>query len=404
MISQEEIQKLTERYEIMRPYLQNEQQKKMYAISEVKSLNNYGAISIVSRIMNISRTTITSGLKQLKANEIKPNQIRKKGGGRKALEEIDATLSRDLEKILDDSTCGDPCNPLKWTCKSLHNIEEALNEMGHTVSHTKIYKMMIKMGYSLQGNQKALEGNSQHANRNEQFEFINRTAKEFISHCEPVISVDTKKKELIGNFKNNGKEYHLKGKAPKVNVHDFEDKKLGKINPYGVYDVFQNKGMVNVGTDKDTAEFAVESIRRWWKQMGKTQYKEAKRLMITCDGGGSNSSRSRLWKYELQKLSNELNLEIHVSHYPPGTSKWNKIEDSMFSYISKNWRGQPLISHEVVINLISSTTTKKSLSIKCILDINKYETGKKICDGDMANLNINTLGILPQWNYCIKPI
>jgi len=403
MISQEELEKIKNKYEKMKPYLQNEQQRKMYAISEVQALNQYGAISAVSRIMDISRTTITNGLKQEEMGEITPERVRKRGGGRKRLEEIDPTLQDDLLKLMDDSTCGDPCNPLKWTCRSLHNIEEALQTMGHQVSHTKIHQMLTEQGYSMQGNQKALEGNSQHPDRNEQFEIINQRAKEFIAMDIPVISVDAKKKELIGNYRNNGKEYHLKGNAPRVNVHDFEDKKLGKIRPYGIYDIHQNKGMVNVGTDKDTAEFAVESIRRWWRQMGKTQYPNAKKLMITCDGGGSNGSRSRLWKYELQRLATEEQLEIYVSHYPPGTSKWNKIEHSMFSYISKNWRGRPLVSHEVVVNLIAATKNKKGLSINCMMDTNKYPTGKKVSDKEMQALNLTPNDCLPAWNYCIKP-
>ncbi len=402
VITIEEIEKITARYEMMKPYLQNEQQRKMYAISEVKSLNQYGAISLISRIMNISRTTITSGLKQLECGSTTPQQIRKKGGGRKKLEEVDKTLQDDLLKLLDDTTCGDPCNPLKWTCRSLHNLENALQGMGHQVSHTKVRHMLLEQGYSMQGNQKALEGNSQHSDRNEQFEIINQKAKLFMESGLPVISVDTKKKELIGNFKNNGKEYHPKGQAPKVNVHDFQDKELGKVSPYGIYDIQQNEGMVNVGIDKDAAEFAVESIRRWWNQMGKPQYPNKDKIMITCDGGGSNSSKSRLWKYELQKLANEEHLEIHVSHYPPGTSKWNKIEHSMFSYISKNWRGRPLVSHEVVVNLIASTRNKKGLSISCVLDTNTYETGKKVSDSDMSSINIESDEHLPIWNYCIR--
>ena len=250
MISQQEVAKIKSRYEKMKPYLQNEKQKKMYAISEVQSLNQYGAISAVSRIMEISRTTITNGLKQMERGEITPTKIRKSGGGRKRLEEIDPTLQSDLAKLMDDSTCGDPCNPLKWTCRSLNNIENALQEMGHQVSHTKIHQMLSEQGYSMQGNQKALEGNSQHPDRNEQFEIINRKAKKFMAIGVPVISVDTKKNELIGNYHNNGKEYHLKGEAPRVNVHDFKDKKQGKIRPYGVYDIHKNNGMVNVGTDK----------------------------------------------------------------------------------------------------------------------------------------------------------
>jgi len=404
MISQEDIDKIRQRYEIMKPYLQNEQQRRMYAISEVRALDQYGAVSVVSRIMNISRTTITNGLKHEENVETVPQRIRKKGGGRKNLEELDPTLKNDLLKLMEDSTCGDPCNPLKWTCRSLHNIEDALNEMGHQVSHTKIHKMLDEQGYSMQSNQKSIEGSAQHPDRDEQFRIINKKAKTFMEMDAPVISVDTKKKEPVGNYKNNGQEYHLKGQAPKVNAHDFPDKKLGKVSPYGIYDVNRNEGLVNVGTDRDTAEFAVESIRRWWKQMGRQRYPNSNKLMITCDGGGSNSSRGRLWKYELQKFADEEHLDIHISHYPPGTSKWNKIEHSMFSYISKNWRGRPLVSHEVVVNLIASTKTKKGLSINCVIDTNKYEKGRKIEDDQMEALNIEFDEHLPSWNYCIKPL
>ena len=355
MIPQAELDKIKGRYEMMKPYLQNEQQRRMYALSEVRALNQYGAVSAISRIMDISRTTITKGLKEAAGGEVTPERIRKSGGGRKRLEEIDGTLQSDLLKLMDDSTCGDPCNPLKWTCRSLHNIEEALQKMGHQVSHMKIHQMLMEQGYSMQGNQKALEGNSKHPDRNEQFEIINQKAKTFMEMDAPVISVDTKKKELIG-------------------------------------------------TDKDTAEFAVESIRRWWQQMGKLQYPNANKLMVTCDGGGSNASRSRLWKYELQRFATEENLEIHVSHYPPGTSKWNKIEHSMFSYISKNWRGRPLISHEVVVNLIASTKNKKGLAITCVLDRNKYQTGRKITDEEMEALNVEPNDRLPAWNYCLMPV
>jgi len=404
MISSEEIDKMRQRYEVMKPYLQNEVQRRMYAISEIQAMNQYGAISVVSGVMDISRTTIATAMKQKSDTETELQRIRKKGGGRKKLEDIDVTLQRDLVMLLEDTTCGDPCNPLKWTCRSLHNLEGALQEMGHQVSHTKIHQMLTEQGYSMQGNQKALEGNSQHPDRNEQFEIINKKAKIFMEMDAPVISVDTKKKELIGNYRNNGKEYHQKGRAPKVNIHDFEDKILGKINPYGIYDVCQNEGLVNVGTDKDTAEFAVESIRRWWKHMGKQRYPESDKLMITCDGGGSNGSRSRLWKYELQKFADEENLDIYISHYPPGTSKWNKIEHSMFSYISKNWRGRPLVSHEVVVNLIASTKNNKGLSINCVMDNNIYQTGRKITDEQMETINLECDDRLPSWNYCIMPI
>ena len=400
----EDIEKIKLRYEIMRPFLLNEQLRKMYAISEVTAIGKRGAIKAISEIMSIDEDTISKGLKQYEAGEIKPGQIRKKGGGRKALTEIDETLISDLSAIMENSTCGDPCSELKWISHSLSKIVEALGNKGHVVSTMTIYKILRQLGYSMQGNQKAIEGNSQHPDRNRQFEYINTKVKDFQKTHEPVISIDTKKKELVGNYKNNGKEYHKKGEAPKVNVHDFADKELGKANPYGVYDVLNNEGFVNVGIDKDTAQFAVESIRRWWIQMGASRYPCAKRLLITCDGGGSNGSRSRLWKREIQQLADKLRIEIHVCHYPPGTSKWNKIEHSMFSYISQNWRGRPLISHEVIVNLIASTTTKTGLSIECMLDENKYQTGIKVSDAELNNCNIAYHAVLEKWNYIVAPL
>jgi len=399
----EELDNIRARYEIMKPFLINEQLRKMYAISEVQVLGKRGAIKAVSQIMNIDADTISKGLKQYQSGEITPGKIRKPGGGRKALEDIDPTLTQNFLKIMDSSTCGDPCSELKWTNHSISKIVDALEKKGHVVSTMTIHKMLRLHGYSLQGNQKALEGNSQHPDRNKQFEYINIKVNEFQTLHEPVISIDTKKKELVGNFKNNGKEYHKSGEAPKVNVHDFEDKKLGKVNPYGVFDVLNNEGFVNVGIDKDTAQFATESIRRWWLHMGSARYPNANKLLITCDGGGSNSSRSRLWKKEVQQLANDLCIEIHVCHYPPGTSKWNKIEHSMFSYISQNWRGRPLVSYEVIVNLIASTTTKSGLNIECVLDENKYQTGLKVSDKELEDCNIIYHDELDKWNYIVSP-
>lgn len=402
MISELEERNISERYTRIKPFLYNEQLKRVFAAAEARIIG-YGGISILNRITGIDRETISKGLKEIESDDnADKTRIRAVGGGRKKLEEIDPQVKEDLEKLMDSSTCGSPESALKWTKKSLHNIEEELNKIGHEISHTTVYRLLSEMDYSMQGNQKAIEGNSQHADRNEQFEYINSMVKEYQDKEQPVISVDTKKKELIGNYKNGGKEYCPKGQPKKVNGHDFEDEKLGSVRPYGVYDIKKNQGWVNIGTDKDTAMFAVESIRKWWYTMGKENYPNATELLITADGGGSNSSRTRLWKYELQKLSSELDINITVCHYPPGTSKWNAIEHRMFSYISQNWRGRPLESHEVIINLIGSTTTKKGLNIRCELDTNKYEKGIKIDDEQMERINIIRNNFHGEWNYTIK--
>jgi hypothetical protein len=403
MITNEAEQKIFERYSLIKPFLYNEQQRRIFAASEARVIG-YGGISMLSRITGLDREAISRGLKEINSSENNDtSRIRKIGGGRKKIEEIMPEIKDKLEEIMNSSTCGSPESALKWTKKSLHNIEDELKEMGYIVSHTTVYRLLSELDYSMQGNQKSIEGNSQHPDRNDQFENINKKVKEFQDKGQPVISVDTKKKELIGKFKNNGKEYCKKGQPTKVNVHDFEDKKKGSVRPYGVYDIKNNQGWVNVGTDKDTAMFAVESIRRWWYNLGKENYPHATQILITADGGGSNGSRTRLWKYELQKLATELDLDITVCHYPPGTSKWNAIEHRMFSYISQNWRGRPLESHEVIINLIASTTTKKGLKIKCAIDDNKYEKGIKISDEQMELININADSVLGNWNYTIKP-
>lgn len=401
MISKEEEQNIKARYTTLKPLLYNEQLRRAYAATEAKVIG-FGGISLMSRITGMDNNTISKGLKELEDSEnIDVLRVRRVGGGRKKLEDIDPTIKDDLVKLLDDSTCGTPESPLKWTKKSLHNLEDELRKMGHVVSHTTVHKLLKDLDYSMQGNQKAIEGNSQHPDRDEQFKNINRKVLLFQEKEQPVISVDTKKKELVGNYENGGKEYHPKGNPPKVNVHDFEDKVLGSVRPYGVYDITNNEGWVNVGTDKDTAMFAVESIRRWWHMMGKDNYPEATELLITADGGGSNSSRARLWKYELQKLATELQLDITVCHYPPGTSKWNRIEHRMFSYISQSWRGRPLESHEVIIKLIGGTKTKTGLKIKCSLDENKYEKGLKISDERMESIKIQRHDSLGNWNYTI---
>jgi hypothetical protein len=402
MISDREERNILDRYIAMKPYLYNEQLRRIYAASEAKVIG-YGGITILSKITGLDRETISRGIKELEnPDNIDTSRVRNIGGGRKKIEEIEPEIKEKLQELMESSTCGSPQSALKWTKKSLHNIEAEMKEMGFEVSHTTIHRLLTELDYSMQGNQKAIEGNSQHPDRNEQFEHINSKVKEFQEKEQPVISVDTKKKELVGNFKNGGKEYHLKGQPIKVNGHDFEEKDKGSVRPYGVYDIKNNQGWVNVGTDRDTASFAVESIRRWWYTLGCNNYPNASEILITADGGGSNGSRTKLWKYELQKLAMEINLDITVCHYPPGTSKWNAIEHRMFSYISQNWRGRPLESHEVIINLIGSTTTKKGLNIKCMLDNNKYEKGIKITDEQLESINIIKDETLSNWNYTIK--
>ncbi len=402
MISEQDEKNIFERYISIKPFLYNEQLRRVFAASEARVIG-FGGISILSRITGIDRETISRGLKEIgNIENIDISRVRAVGGGRKKIEEVEPEIKEALEKLMDSSTCGSPESALKWTKKSLHNIEDELKRMGYEISHTTIYRLLKELDYSMQGNQKAIEGNSQHPDRNEQFENINGKVKEFQDKGQPVISVDTKKKELIGNFKNNGKEYLPKGQPIKVNGHDFEDKNKGSVRPYGVYDIKNNQGWVNIGTDKDTAMFAVESIRRWWYTLGYSNYPDASEILITADGGGSNGSRTKLWKYELQKLANEINIDITVAHYPPGTSKWNFIEHRMFSYISQNWRGRPLESHEVIVNLIGSTITKKGLNIKCVMDENKYEKGIKISDEQMSSVNIIRDDVLGNWNYTIK--
>ncbi len=403
MISNYELRCIQKRYEAIKPFLYNEQLKRVFAASEAKVLG-HGGITILHQITGLNRQTIKTGLEEIENVEgVDLTRVRRKGGGRKKIEEVEIGIKERLEELVNASTCGDPQSPLKWTKKSLHNLEDELKKEGYSISHMTVHRLLEEMEYSMKGNKKAIEGNSQNPDRNEQFLIINEKVKEFQDKEQPVVSVDTKKKELMGNYKNGGSEYSPKGQPTKVNVHDFEDKTKGSVRPYGVYDFVNKQGWVNVGTDKDTAEFAIESIRRWWYKIGSVNYPGAKELLLTADGGGSNSSRAKLWKYELQKLVDEIGIEISVCHYPPGTSKWNKIEHQMFSYISQNWRGRPLESHEVIINLIGATTTKKGLKIECELDNNKYETGIKITDEQMESINIIRNEKLGNWNYTIKP-
>lgn len=386
---------------LMKPTL-NEQSRRRWVATEAKAIGR-GGISIVARATGMSRNTIAKGLQELKNKQsVNKKRLRKEGGGRKQATIKDKTLARDLERLVEPTSRGDPESPLRYTIKSTRVIEQELKKQGHQVSYPTIAALLHKNGYSLQANKKTLEGSS-HPDRNAQFEFINQDVKKQQRCKEPVISVDTKKKELVGDFKNNGREWRPKGTPEEVRVHDFEIQELGKVVPYGIYDIDRNHGWVNLGIDSDTAEFAVESIRGWWKAMGKKVYPDAKNLTITADGGGSNSSRARLWKTELQRLSNETKLNIKVRHFPPGTSKWNKIEHRLFSFITQNWRGKPLISHAVIINLIASTTTKTGLKIECRLDKNKYPTGKKISDEEYSRINLTPEEFHGEWNYTIKP-
>ena len=362
-----------------------------------------GGISIVSQATGVSRQVIRQGLRELKETPVPPaGRIRRVGGGRKKSKEKDPSLVADLERLVEPLTRGDPESSLRWTCKSVRNLADELKRQGHQISYPVVAELLHELGYSLQSNRKTKEG-STHPDRNQQFEYINARVERAISGKQPVISVDTKKKELVGDFKNPGADWRPKGEPEKVRMHDFPIPELGRVAPYGVYDLAANSGWVSVGLDHDTASFAVETIRRWWHAMGQERYPEAKQLIITADGGGSNGSRLRLWKLELQKLADETGLIIAVSHFPPGTSKWNKIEHRLFSFISKNWRGQPLISLEVIVSLIAATTTKKGLKVHASIDDSTYPAGAKVSDSEMKEINLRRDTFHGEWNYEIHP-
>jgi len=393
---------LKEKFDLLLPYL-DEKSKRLYLSSEAISIGR-GGKSLISRLTKVSRVTLASGEKELRSKQAGQGEkgIRRKGGGRKKAIFLDDTLVQAVKDSVNPHTLGDPMSPLIWTSKSTRKIERELRSRGFTVSYNVVNRILKSEGFSLQSNRKTDEGGG-HEDRDAQFVHINNTTMDFMANGDPVISVDCKKKELVGNFKNEGKEWGLKGEPKDVKVYDFIDKNLGKAIPYGVYDVFRNEGWMSVGVNFDTAKFAVSSIRNWWNEMGVNLYRSSKRIYINADGGGSNSSRSRLWKKELQILSNELNKEIHVSHFPPGTSKWNKIEHKMFSFISMNWRAEPLTSLQVIINLIASTTTTKGLKIMTEIDETVYEKGIKITDREFAEINIVRNKFHGEWNYMIKP-
>lgn len=392
------------RFELLDPYL-DERTRRLTAAAEAEAIG-FGGVSSVARATGVSRPTIRRGLQELKAGAEMQNpgkhRVRRPGGGRKKTVDIDLTLKADLEGLVQPTERGEPESPLRWTCKSIRRLAEELRQMGHKTSHRMVAELLHELGYSLQGNSKTLEGAS-HPDRNAQFEHINRQAQEHFASVDPVISVDTKKKELVGDFKNGGRELRPAGMPEKVRVHDFVIPELGRAIPYGVYDLASNSGWVSVGVDHDTSVFAVETVRRWWKSMGCERYPQAKRLLITADGGGSNGSRVRLWKVELQKLADELGMPISVCHFPPGTSKWNKIEHRLFSFISQNWRGKPLVSHEVIVNLIAATTTTKGLKVRAELDTASYPAGQKVSKREVAEVNISRDSFHGEWNYTISP-
>ena len=396
---------LKRKFEAVLPHL-NEHVARLYLASEAISLGR-GGKQIVSKVAGVSRVRIDKGIVELSAQKSDSpidveQRIRKSGGGRKSAIENQQDLLSAIEAIVNPYTRGDPMNPLLWTNKSLRHIENALKAKGFRVSYVTIGELLKSLGYSLQANRKTDEGSSV-ADRNKQFEYINKAVLSFIKLDQPVISVDCKKKEQIGNYKNAGSEWELQKEAPEVKVYDFVDKELGKAIPYGVYDIAHNEGWVSVGISSDTAEFAVNTIKTWWQQMGKEEYLGARKLLITADGGGSNSSKSRLWKKELQAFATEVGIEISVCHFPPGTSKWNKIEHRLFSFITKNWRAKPLISLKVVVNLIANTTTPKGLRVNAKEDTQQYEKGRKISDEEMKNIHLTEDDFRGEWNYKISP-
>ena len=398
-------QAIAAKFALLRPLL-DERARRLWAAVEARAIGR-GGISQVAEATKLSRATIRAGLQELAhplsttAPQAPVERVRRPGGGRKPLGAHDPHLVRALETLLDPVTRGDPMSLLRWTCKSAAKLAAALQAQGHVVSERTVNRLLHDLGYSLQANRKTLEGRA-HPDRDAQFQYINRRAKVFQKQGQPVISVDTKKKELVGQFRQSGREWHPQGQPEEVQVHDFPNEALGKVIPYGVYDEVTNSGWVSVGIDHDTAAFAVASIQRWWQAVGQARYGPSGRLLITADGGGSNGSRCRLWKVELQRLADEIGLRISVCHFPPGTSKWNKIEHRMFCHITENWRGRPLVSREVVVNLIGHTTTKTGWAIRSALDENHYPTGREITAQQMESLAIKQEKFHGEWNYTIQ--
>jgi Rhodopirellula transposase DDE domain len=400
----EEIAVIRRKYRLLDPEL-NERTRRLWAAAEAEAAGR-GGVTGVAEATGLSRPRIERGVRELRERAVgarlAAGRIRRPGAGPKRRTDQDPTLLPDLDRLVDPATRGDPMSPLRWTCKSTRNLANALNEQGHKVSAQTVADVLREQGYSLQVNFKTREGSS-HPDRNAQFEYINAVAKAFETREQPVISVDTKKKELVGDFKNAGREWQPKGTPEAVQMHDFPDPHVGKAIPYGVYDIKRNEGWVNVGVDHDTPDFAVQGIRAWWKHVGSHRYANASELMINADSGGSNSARSRGWKMALQNFADETGLHITVCHFPPGTSKWNKIEHRMFCHITRNWRGRPLVTHEVIVDLIANTTTQAGLTIGAKLDKRSYPTGIKITKGEFKTINLQPAAFHGEWNYTIAP-
>ena len=393
---------IRQRYQVLAG-VADERVRRLMLAAESLAIGRGGQVA-VARATGVSRAMIQRGIREVLEPESQApkGRIRRPGGGRKAMVVIDPTLRDDLERLVEPTSRGDPESPLRWTCKSVRKLAAELTAQGHQASHRLVADLLHNLGYSLQANQKTLEG-SEHPDRNGQFEYLNGAVQHQLWAGEPTISVDTKKRELIGPFKNGGRELRPKGEPEQVLTHDFIIRELGRVTPYGVYDVAQNEAWVSVGVDHDTAAFAVESIRRWWWSMGYAVYPKATRLLITADAGGSNGYRLRLWKLELQRFADETGLEIAVCHFPPGTSKWNKIEHRLFSAITQNWRGKPLVSHEVVVNLIGATTTRTGLTVKSRLDTNQYPAGRTVSDAELSTIHIRRDAFHGDWNYALLP-
>jgi transposase len=398
-----ELTTMREKYRVLCGVL-DERARRVWAATEATSLP-YGGVSLVAKATGLSRTTIHAGIRELqegRRNVVAAGRSRKAGGGRKPLTFHNPDLLKALEKLVEPTTRGDPESPLRWTCKSTRSLAEELQRQGYRIGDRKVADLLHQLGYSLQANAKTIEGGHQ-PDRNAQFEYVNTQTQKFLARGLPVISVDTKKKELVGNYSNHGQEWQPQGEPEKTLIHDFPDKELGKVIPYGIYDVGRNQGWVSVGIDHDTSEFAIDSILGWWRYMGRKAYPEATQLLIMADAGGSNASRSRLWKVGVQQLANLTGLHIQVSHFPPGTSKWNKIEHRMFSFITKNWRGRPLVSYQTIVDLITNTSTKTGLKIKAKLTRRTYPIGIEIPDSEMAKLNIKPAAFHGDWNYSLLP-
>jgi hypothetical protein len=399
------VERIRFKYSALSPVM-DERVRRHWAATEAMALG-WGGISAVAVATGLARNTVAAGVRELtqrgeKADVTIDIGLRRRGGGRKPITEVDPQVLHALEQLVNPATRGHPESPLRWTCKSTAKLAEELTQRNHPVTDRTVARLLKQAGYSLQANRKTREGSS-HPDRNAQFEYINNQVSAFQKQNQPVISVDTKKKELVGEFKNAGQEWQPKGEPEKVKVHDFPEKDLGKAIPYGVYDLASNEGWVSVGIDHDTAQFATATIRRWWTEMGAERFPRASKLLITADGGGSNSSRNRLWKKSLQELADELDLSLKVCHFPPGTSKWNKIEHRLFCFITKNWRGRPLTTYEVIVSLIASTTTKTGLVVRAAIDSNDYDTGITVGDEELTRLRITRAKFHGEWNYTIRP-